>query len=753
MQAAWRNAFESSDGAGGLASSLSGQGGGRRPWWGVLGAGLWLLFAVVYFVEYRPPLNWVFIPYDMDGYHLPLMDGALQSLQQGDLPLWDEAIYNGIPLLANGQAALWYPPTWVLLLLNLGKENLRYGGLKDFAVLHVGLACWFAFLWLRSTCRPVVAAVAGALVVGCSGYLMTQLQHLGLLCGFAWFPLGMWGVEESRRLSAWRPLWKTTLASTMVMLAGYTPFWPVFVACVFAFGLAGPKQLLRYAAALGLSVGVATVQLLPMLEASTWMVKDSRFGTGVESWDFFASMLLPNYFAFGMQEDVMKNFGRDYWYLGGLGLLGLALAVRFARPLAGLWGRMGLLLGLVLFLLLDPKAGLSELVARFPLLDMVLRSWYFLAAVPLVVGRLTAAGLAASLEQGPTAEVPSVPSLARRLLWPVQALAVGWAGYLLFLWWPGGADFATGMAGLVYPCVSISLLFLLLQLWQFSRKSQLLVLLLVVAATEFKALGTSRRFNAGAGRQPEVFYTRRGVAGLDPNHVTLLQANRQFRIAVDDTGPSPQHFRQMRLTTPGGFDPLYPAHIREYALAHGKPTSDRTFALDPFDFPALRQFGVGFVLVSEASPDFSRMLARPDLFTHEAPHTSYFKLFRVRDSEPAFRWSGAKGEPMARQPAPSQWRPATKEFVVNLDAPAVLTLKTNSYPGWQFQVDGFFRPLQPCGKFAVCGQVPAGSHTVRFRYLPNSLLTGGAISVLALGITLVAFLGLGRTKRAGERAG
>jgi hypothetical protein len=61
-----------------------------------------------------------------------------------------------------------------------------------------------------------------------SGYLLLQLQHLGQVAGYAWFPLGAWGIPTGDRCAQLRKLWKLVAASALIFLAGYPPLWFVF---------------------------------------------------------------------------------------------------------------------------------------------------------------------------------------------------------------------------------------------------------------------------------------------------------------------------------------------------------------------------------------------------------------------------------------------------------------------------------------------------------------------------------------------
>ena len=142
-----------------------------------------LLFTYLFFFEYIPPVRWVHIPYDLNGFHYPLADYAFQRLRLGHLPLWDPTIYCGMSFVGNVQAALFYPPTWLMFLFSWGRERLSYQSMQDVLLMHVWLAFLLCYLWLRGKRLRELACVLGAGVFAFSGYLCTQLQHFGLAGG------------------------------------------------------------------------------------------------------------------------------------------------------------------------------------------------------------------------------------------------------------------------------------------------------------------------------------------------------------------------------------------------------------------------------------------------------------------------------------------------------------------------------------------------------------------------------------------
>ena len=238
----------------------------------------------------------------------------------------------------------------------------------------------------------------GAGVFAYSGYMLLQLQHLGLVCGYTWLPIGLWSIDEAVESRSWRPLWKLACASALCFLAGYPPFSVVF--CVFlltyaAFGAIRWKMILWTAGALAFSFLIAMVQLLPTWEALSGKAVVLGYGGGVMRRDFYWSYLIPNYFNFGLHVPANTNFFGEYLYLGVPAFFGLLWLVSHHRA----WrGQLPILaVGLVsLIFVNNPFELVWNTIKYSDLLAQIVRSYYFLAGITLSVAGLAAAGLFSS---------------------------------------------------------------------------------------------------------------------------------------------------------------------------------------------------------------------------------------------------------------------------------------------------------------------------------------------------------------------
>ena len=290
-----------------------------------------LLFTYLFFFEYLPPVRSVHIPFDLRGFHYPLAEYAFQSLRQGRFPLWDPTIYCGLSFVGNIQAALFYPPTWLMFIVNIGRERLSYQSLEDLQIAHVWLGFFLCYLWLRGKRLGDLPCILGAGVFAFSGYMCTQLQHFGMVAGYAWIPLALWGVDQAVERRSWQPLWKVATASALCFLAGYPPTWMAFAVAVGVYSLAGAwrwKASAGTLVSLAFSLVLCAIQLLPTWETNSLRDPENRFGEGIQHWDIILSYVVPNYFNFGMRVPVEANPNKDYFYLGVPVLFGLPFLVR-----------------------------------------------------------------------------------------------------------------------------------------------------------------------------------------------------------------------------------------------------------------------------------------------------------------------------------------------------------------------------------------------------------------------------------------
>jgi len=138
------------------------------------------------------PANQIITTIDIENYFHWVHQFAREELLAGKLPLWNPYSYAGTPFVANPQTALFYPGTWLILMMPVIHAH------KWMIAIHCAMAGGFMYLFLRRVGLSQLAALAGCLPWMFSGYFMGQaaMGHLTLLFNMAWLSLALYCYER-----------------------------------------------------------------------------------------------------------------------------------------------------------------------------------------------------------------------------------------------------------------------------------------------------------------------------------------------------------------------------------------------------------------------------------------------------------------------------------------------------------------------------------------------------------------------------
>ncbi|MGA3188958.1 MAG: hypothetical protein ABSF22_17780 [Bryobacteraceae bacterium] len=675
-----------------------------------------LVFTYIFFAEYLSPFRKIHIPYDLWGFQYPLTDYAFQSVKYFSFPAWDVSIYCGQPFAANIQAALFYPPMWILFAASAWHGVLTYTALETFQFAHVWLGFLLCFCWLRNKGLADLACILGGGIFAYSGYAMLQLQHLGLMCGYAWLPLGLWGIDDIAKDRSWRGFLKVTASSAACFLAGYPPTWLVLAIYLGTYALFSGKLTIavRTFLAIVASLAVAAIQLLPAFEASSLMMKENLYGQGLQDIAFYISYLVPNFYDFGINVPVMTNFGFEYLYLGAPAVFGIASLLRFRRwrPVIPI-----LAAGCVSTVFLtNPFHLVSAVVGKVPILFQVCRDWYFLAGITATIAALAAFGI----DQFLTSNHDNKISKA----WPIfgVVIASAWAVYELHAWRPQAPAFPAGWWSALDALATL----IVFTLCVFALRGQsgkwrmtMTVALLLSTGVDYKAFGTSKRFNGNSGWLPHN-YAKDGFAYMDPHAFQELMTHREYRILLDGTAPMPVELRHHSLASPQGFDPFIAQRYLDLVKDLGaKFQSNREFSFDASNDLALQTFAVRYVITTANGPLYPGLKSNPS-FKLLGKDTDYFHVYEYQKYAEPYSGSGTI--------TPLNRTPETRQFRVSSPQSFDFVLKEQFFPGWTAYLDGQSIPINLWRGALQSVQIPAGDHVLDFRYQPRMVRIGAWIS-------------------------
>lgn len=293
---------------------------------------------------------------------------AWETLQQGNLPLWNPLLGMGAPLIANYQSALFYPPNWLYFLAAaIGGVSALVWIQSLIIVLHLILAAIGMAGFARWLGIDELGQTISGLAFGLSGYLVTRAGFLSVNAASAWLPWVMLGVGRlyEQRQYPWRKKLRAVLflglAFGIQLLAGHaqTAWYTLLFAAAWGIYLAAAgikwrgaaqenqgvahsqygnrlnslnsvkniKELTSWALLLGLSlafaVGLAAVQLFPTAEYLLQSQRSSavgyEFAMTYSFWPWrLLSFLAPSLFGDPLVGDYWgyANFWEDAVYIG-----------------------------------------------------------------------------------------------------------------------------------------------------------------------------------------------------------------------------------------------------------------------------------------------------------------------------------------------------------------------------------------------------------------------------------------------------
>lgn len=654
------------------------------------------------------------IPWDLFGFHVPLLTFQARELREGTFPLWNPLVYCGFPAVADLQAQTFYPPNWILWLLRNSTVRSVEGYLLEwFVVAHMMFAGLLMYWLLRRMGCARAVALFGGTCFQLSAFFATQAQHVGAVCSAAWLPLCWLGAYEMRRQFSPRWLVALVLGLSMAFLSGFVAVTyavyaavVLFTAGLWAIGEAGRGALPRVALAFALAAGVVAIQLLPTMELTGLSIAQFRAdwagggGIPVNAWK---SIFWPDALHVFEPKKVTEPYNFTFLYLYN-GWAPLALTVA-----ALLWpGRR------------------TRLAAGMAMLLLV-----------LCFG----------------SHVPGLEALVQTMPRSVQS---GW--YPEF--------FVAAFCGGVAMAAALMLERLPGRRWKWLAATAL--------AAELLMVGSRRPMNTGEGGW-KLQSNARSI-GNEPGLLEYLEAELHqhspprrvdaWQVLPDVTTAAPMR----TLPASGGDSPFAPLRVlalrREFS--GGQPW-ERNLPVTQLASPWLDFLNVG--VLAGAEPEGMEERLREAQW-ERLPEEFSFRLYRNREPQERFflvgeaRWAGSSGaawellRQLAQEPAglaraavvegapapvlkPGEVRVVRYtsnrvELETQSAGPSLLVSSETDYPGWRATVDGVEVAIRPTN-YAFRGVVvPAGRHTVVMEFRPMILGWGALVT----GLSLVALCGV-----------
>lgn len=179
---------------------------------------------------------------------IPWWKYAWEAVLKGVVPVWNDLLGMGAPLIANYQSALFYPPTWLYLIMySIGDISLMAWFQAVMVVINLVWASFGMAFLVRQLRLGRLAQVIGGLSFGLSGYLVARAGFLSINAAVAWMPWIILGATKLAEANVRRWWFRREGQCTRFELINQIfPATLVLIVCMAMQLLAGHAQTTWY---------------------------------------------------------------------------------------------------------------------------------------------------------------------------------------------------------------------------------------------------------------------------------------------------------------------------------------------------------------------------------------------------------------------------------------------------------------------------------------------------------------------------
>jgi len=680
-------------------------------------------------------------------HSLPMNQLVARALQHGSFRFWEPNISFGFPIYAEGTLALFHP--WKLLLLAalplLAAHDLLY--LSSFV-----LAATCGFFVARTLGLSVGFALVAGLAIAFSPAALGNLYNVSYAHSIAWSALALVAFERWYAKPSGRRLAVFAATIALTLCAGYVPtafalllFLGTALAIRFAFE---PHQVVThapgFAGALALGIGIAALQLLPLLELMRHSVRQDAVPVlNAFPWQNFLVGLL---FDPAPERYAPERYA---YFIAPLATTLAAIALPFL-PLLRNRRALSYLGGVAVCV----TAGAGPGAPVFELLRMILPGFDrlrllspFLFVVLVPTGVLLAALLQEATRRDRTGAqfaACTVAALLLALLWwlPLRAALPGYRALVLGL-------IGAAVVGLLALRARDRLA------WAPALFVAILLFEIAVIKPAHRAWLPDSILTEGAGMATFLKEHMRA----DPDARAMHFPSRAYETAFE--GMVLQHWKS----------PNYESFVRGSIAARTPfanlldelPFAEANGALPLAGFPellarmqdelrrrtatpsgerAIDRFGVRWIVMAG---NIARLPIAASLEIAWQDASGRLAILENSAVRPRYQWHAAPFDDTAASPSALTrfaralpWAKSESQGVVEIDAPAPgrVFVPIPDYPGFSAWIDGNEVTVLPADGFGMDVPIAAGRHRLELRYLPGSFHLGLCITLASGAVAL-----------------
>lgn len=190
-----------------------------------------VIFLSPYLFSQNIPYVGDFTGSDLTELNLPFRYLSSLALKNGEIPHLTGLLANGLPILAEGQAGVFYPLNFLYIFLPF------FLAVNLALLLNFFLAGFFSYIYFRILKISQMGSLLAAVSFCFSGFFIFRLKHLNMINSAIWLPLELYLVERyfSEKKSKAINLILLALVFALQFFAGHPQIFYISFLSVFLY--------------------------------------------------------------------------------------------------------------------------------------------------------------------------------------------------------------------------------------------------------------------------------------------------------------------------------------------------------------------------------------------------------------------------------------------------------------------------------------------------------------------------------------
>jgi len=302
-----------------------------------------IIFLIFFFFHHKIFLGNALIPYDSSDQYYPFAYFVSQSYRHFEIPLWNPYIYSGTPSFADPLYLSFYPGTLLFLL----PHQLTETYFNIIELIHIFIGGLFTFLLLKEYHLKNVSAMISSVIFILGGPLAGRIQHVAQIYSISLMPLIMFLIRKG--VNSGKMIWFACsgLILGSILMIGYQVAILIFIVAIFYFLIEClstnknnlKKVLFNLFIMTIIAVGFSAIQILPSLELSknsnSQIIDYSTATSNSIPLSTFATLIFPNLFnSLNGEYSGPIDITEGYLYIGIIPIFFLFYSILYWRKIS-----------------------------------------------------------------------------------------------------------------------------------------------------------------------------------------------------------------------------------------------------------------------------------------------------------------------------------------------------------------------------------------------------------------------------------